>query len=267
MGSLRAISVIAPGAARRLRQSIWPGVVLSALVAAPAFAAEPTCPLKPAGSVSVVAARDGRTLMLADGRELRLAAIEAPDESRAALQALAGDKTLRLETLGEARDRYGRVVAFAFAGEAKESLQQALIAQGRARVAARAGGRACAESLLAAERQARDERLGLWADPNFAPLPAENPTRILAHAGNFVLVEGKVLSVRESGATIYLNFARRFREGFSVTVLRRMSRGFTRAGLDLKALQGRRIRVRGIVERRRGPIVEVSHPEQIGLIE
>lgn len=267
MRVLREVSVNARSVVRRLRQNIWLALAMAVPIASPVLATEPACPLTPAGSVSVTAVRDGRTLLLADGRELRLAAIEAPEEGRMALQALAGSGPLRLETLDEARDRYGRVVAFAFAGNDKTSLQLALIQQGRARIAARAGGRACAEPLLAAERQARAGRLGLWADPNFAPLAAENPTRILAQAGHFVLVEGKVLSVRESGATIYLNFARRFREGFSATVLRRLGRNFARDGLDLKALQGRRIRVRGFVERRSGPIVEVSHPEQIELIE
>ena len=184
-----------------------------------------------------------------------------------ALEALAGGKTLRLETLGEDHDRYGRVVAFAFAGEDTQSLQQALIAQGRARVSSRVGDRGCAEDLLAAEREARTARRGLWADPNFAPLAAENVTGIQSQAGQFVLVEGKVLSVRESGATIYMNFSRRFTEGFSATILRRLNRGFARAGVDLKALASRRIRVRGFVEQRRAPVIEVSHPEQIELIE
>ena len=267
MHVLSDVSVIAPGTARRRRHNIFSGLAVTLLCTTPGLAAEPACQLMPAGSVTVTGARDGRTLMLADGRELRLAAIEAPPESRAALQALAGAGQLRLATLGEASDRYGRVVAFAFPGEAGESLQQALIAQGRARVASRVGDRTCAQNLLAAERAARAARRGLWGDPNFAPLAAENTTGIQARAGQFALVEGKVLSVRESGATIYVNFARRFREGLSVTVLRRLSRGFASAGVDVKALEGRRVRVRGFIERGRGPVIDVSHAEQIELIE
>ena len=38
--------------------------------------------------------------------------------------------------------------------------------------------------------------------------------------GHFTLVEGKVLSVRESGGTIYLNFGRRWTRDFSVIILR-----------------------------------------------
>ncbi len=237
------------------------------LLAAPVFAAAAECQLAPAGRAAVTHVSDGRTLTLVDGRELRLAAIEAPVNSRAALQALAGAGPLRIETLGKARDRYGRLVGFAFSGAERTSLQQALVAQGQALVSSRAGGPACAAPLLAAEREARAARRGLWADPNFAPLRAENVTGIQSRAGRFALVEGKVLSVRESGATIYVNFGRRWTRGFTAIILRRLSRSFAAAGVDVKTLTGRRVRVRGFIETRGGPAIVALHPEQIELIE
>ena len=100
-----------------------------------------------------------------------------------------------------------------------ESLQQVMLAQGDARVSARAGDRPGAELLLKAERAARAAKRGLWADPNFAPLPSHDVTRITAVRGQFALVEGKVLSVRENGATIYVNFGRRWTQDFAVTIL------------------------------------------------
>jgi hypothetical protein len=115
----------------------------------------------------------------------------------------------------------------------------------KARVSARIGDKACAEALLATERAAREARRGLWADPNFAPLRAENLIRLQSERGHFTLVEGKVLSVRESGATIYVNFGRRWTRDFSVTIFRRHQRAFTAAGVEPKRLEGRRIRVRG----------------------
>ena len=82
-----------------------------------------------------------------------------------------------------------------------------------------------------------------------------------------MLVEGQVQSVRESGATIYVNFGRRFTRDFSVTILRRLRGAFTAAGVEPSALQGRRIRGRGFLEFRRGPIMDVAAPEQIEFIE
>jgi len=244
-------------------------IVLAALVYAFVCnaAAEAPCRSGAIGTAQVAVVRDGRTLVLDDGRELRLAAIEADDNGHGALQALVAGHALRLERLGEGIDRYGRLVAFAYPGEAAQSLQIALLEQGQARVAARIGDKACAAALLAAENRARLAGRGLWADPNFAPLSAENLPGLEAANGHFALVEGKVLSVRESGATIYVNFGRRWTRDFTVTILKRQQRTFTAAGLEPKRLEGRRIRVRGWIERRGGPIIAAEAPEQIELLE
>src|SRR5262245_18118274 len=105
-----------------------------------------------------------------------------------------------------------------------------LIERGQAEVAARIGDKACADILLRSERVARAARRGHWADPNFAPLRPENLGRISAARGQFALVEGKILSVRESGATMYWNFGRRWTRDFTVTILKRHRREFAAAG-------------------------------------
>ena len=241
-------------------------LVTGAPALAASVSAQDSCKLTDLGTVTVASVRDGRTLLLTDGRELRLAAIETNDASHATLNALVAGKTLRVETLGREQDRYGRVIAFAFADDARESLQQMMLAQGQARVSARVGNQACAELLLRAERAARATMRGLWADPNFAPLPSHDIIRITAVRGQFALVEGKVLSVRESGATIYVNFGRRWTQDFAVTIPKRHRRDFARAGIEPKELEGRRIRVRGWVEHRHGPMMEASVPEQIEVV-
>ena len=130
-------------------------------------------------------------------------------------------------------------------------------------MSANVGDKACTDALLSAERAARVVRRGLWADPNFAPLSAENLTRLQAERGRFALVEGKALSVRESGATIYVNFGRRWTKDITVIILRRLQRAFTAAGIEPKKLEGRRIRVRDWLEQRGGPIIAAETPEQI----
>ena len=229
--------------------------------------AQDACHLETVGTAEVASVRDGRTLMFRDGRELRLAAIETTDMAKPALEALAAGKTLTLKRLGaETLDRYGRLVAFAFPPAPAPSLQQTMLEQGAARVAARVGDKACADALLASEHAARAAHRGLWADPNFAPLPADHVTDIGAKRGIFALVEGRVLSVRESGSTIYANFSRRWTRGFSVTIASRLSRAFAAAGVEPHKLEGRTIRVRGWIEQRNGPIIDVTAPEQIEFI-
>ena len=81
------------------------------------------------------------------------------------------------------------------------------------------------------------------------------------------MAEGKVVSVRESGGTIYVNFGRRWSQALTVTISKRHERIFSDAGRNPLALENRRIRVRGWVEIRNGPRIEASRPEQIELAE
>jgi endonuclease YncB( thermonuclease family) len=141
----------------------------------PSATAPEACKLPGLGTATVASVRDGCTLLLTDGRELRLAAIEADDASRAALNTLAADKVLRLKRLGPEQEHYGRVVAIAYTDDAHESLQQVMLAQGEARVSARVGNRPCAELLLKAARAAAR---GFWAQ--FCPFAV---TRYYQHYG------------------------------------------------------------------------------------
>jgi hypothetical protein len=142
-----------------------------------------------------------------------------------------------------------------------------LLAGGHAQVAAKVGHAACAAELLAHERHARLAQHGLWTDAGYRVLGAERGEELLSERGRFTVVEGKVLSVRESGGTIYMNFGRRWSQALTVTILKRDERIFTSAGLPPKSLENRRLRVRGYVEERNGPRIEAMRPEQIEIAE
>ena len=241
--------------------------------------------IKSRGSASRVL--DGRTFLLDDGREVRLAAIEVPmmpatedlnasSGGGAAKSALAGFLAGTQVVLRGAEfpsDRYERIMAYAVAvREDSEQLAQAqLISAGFARVGDRVGSRDCAADLLRRENAAREARLGLWTRSSYDPLQADRPADILAQRGRFVLVEGKVVSVHESGATVYVNFGRHWSEDFSVTIRKRNEGSFAAANLDLKRFAERRLRIRGWVEARGGvggspwhaPWIEAVYPEQI----
>jgi endonuclease YncB( thermonuclease family) len=228
---------------------------------------------------------DGRTFLLHDGREVRLAAIEVPmlatpaemkdspdgDAAKSALAEFLAGAQIVLRRAELASDRYGRIVAYVVAarGDSERLVQARLISAGFARVGDHIGSRDCAVELLRLENAARAARLGLWTRSLYDPLQADRPTDILAQRGRFVLVEGKVLSVHESGATIYVNFGRHWSEDFSVTIRKRNEGSF--AELDLTRFAGRRLRIRGWVEARGGvggspwhaPWIEAVYPEQI----
>jgi endonuclease YncB( thermonuclease family) len=276
-------------------------VTLASAAAAPAqkTSVSPTpsvCRVEPFGSGVVARVIDGRTFVLADGREVRLAGIEVPPEAdpalrpeatvaegapgqtppspdralaaAAALTALVVGQQVELKRSKSATDRYGRVLADAYVNRdgAEISVAKSLVAQGFGRVAARPGDAVCMAELRAAERAARMARLGLWGDPRYFYRQAENAGEIAAERGRFTLVEGKVVSVRESGATIYVNFGRRWSQDFSVTISKRNERIFAAAGLEPQKLSGRRVLVRGWVEERGGPWIEAVTPDQIEIV-
>jgi len=115
-----------PLPAAMMKRRLILAIILAPFAVCSAAARVP-CKLTALGPAKATNARDGRTLLLDDGRELRLAAIEAGDDSRDALQALAAGRTLRLEKLGDKKeneqDRYGRLVAFAYIEDSQQSLQ------------------------------------------------------------------------------------------------------------------------------------------------
>jgi endonuclease YncB( thermonuclease family) len=278
---------------------VFAGQIFAGLVALPMAGAgaeghpSTACRFEGVSSGKVRAIADGRSFVLDDGREIRLAGIEVPfppapgetgeraeagRRARAALENLVAGREVELRQTGAA-DRYGRIMAQANVRQEDSgpfrSAANHMLATGFARVSAHVrnhvgnhpGDRACADEMLAQERAARESKLGLWREPYYAILEAGSFAELSAERGHFTVVEGKVLSVRESGGTIYMNFGRRWSQALTVTILKRNERMFAAAGLEPRALENRRLRVRGWMEERNGPRIEAGRPEQIEIAE
>lgn len=238
--------------------------VAAALAALPSAPVAAACGGVEIGVADVVAAIDGRTLRLADGREVRLAGLAPFDADWAALARFAGR---RVRLLGsDTPDRYGRQTLIVVPDEAAASIQAMLLAEGAALASGLAAEPGCVAELAAAEAAARTADRGVWSEAAVIK-NAEKPQDILAKLGQFAIVEGKVRSVRSAGATVYIDFGRRWSRDFAVTIPERLVASFTAAGLAPAALTGRRVRVRGIVGRRGGPRIEAVRPGQIELVQ
>jgi endonuclease YncB( thermonuclease family) len=238
-------------------------IVLAAAAANPALAAS-ACSFEPQGEGRVGAIIDARTFRMDDGREVRLAGIETVTAGASALSALIADRNVTLRGESDAPDRYGRQPAFVFLDSADASMQSLLLVRGQALVSGTVGDKACAAELSQAEAAARRARRGIWAN-SAAIKNAESPGDILTRIGQFTVVEGKVLSVRQAGTVTYINFGRRWTRDFAVTISRRMVAAFEAAGITLKSLENKRIRVRGFIEARGGPRIEALLVGQIEL--
>ena len=253
----------------------------AATIAAPARA----CEELRAGPVGVVTeVVDGDTVMLDNGLVVRMIGTQAPklplgregfvawpkaEQAREALVAMALGKRVRLGYGGQDVDRYERALAHVFVtheGGQDVWLQQQMVAQGLARVYSFPDNRKCLPALYEVEGTARAGRLGIWTDPYYSVRAADRPEEILARSGHYELVEGRVLLADEAGGRVYLNFGRYWKEDFTVVIEAAALRLFAQEGLDPLALEGALIRVRGWIDDRDGPRVEVTHPEQIEVL-
>lgn len=192
-----------------------PGVqfLVFAVSAAPmtaALAAVPCVLTAAAEAVAVEHAIDGDTVLLDDGREVRLAGVAAPkapleappgawpaqDVSRKALEALVAGKVLELRPATRPQDRYGRTVGFLSEIDAADhaGVSAWLAAGGAARWSGE--GRDCGATLREAEAGAIAGRLGLWSEPYYEVRNAGDATAVSTAAGRFVVAEGRVAGVQ-----------------------------------------------------------------------
>lgn len=190
------------------------------------------------------------------------------EEAREALSRLAAGAEIELRSGGERTDRHGRLLVHVFAlGEGQRIwLQAALVAQGLARVYSLPGNTACARDLLAREAEARAKRLGVWRSWAYRILRADDLERLGRLGHTYQMVEGTVHAVGEGAGQIYVNFAEDWRRDFTISVARKDVSEFAAAGIDLGSLAGKRVRLRGWIGWRNGPMIEASHPEQIELL-
>lgn len=247
---------------RRLTLLLWGALALIPSVA-PAATRLPA--FEPGGQAMVRSVTDGAEMVLDDGRTLRLAGIDAPrprtplaERAKAALEKLLLGREVELRYAGNRRDRHGRVIAQLFAG--RRWVQGELLSRGLARVAGSADNRLGLTEMLAREAKARKARRGLWRDPFYAVRQAEEAGRF---AGSFQLVEGRIVDGATVDGQVFLNFAEDWRHAFSLRFAAETIRLFRAEGIDVMALRGERVRVRGWIHGGERPTIDVTFPEQI----
>ena len=234
--------------------------------------------LEDGGRASVAGIVDGDTLLLDDGRELRLVGLQAPklpldrpgfptwplaDEAKAALGALALGRTVELRFGGRRGDRHGRVLAHLVRDDGLW-LQGELLRRGLARVYSFADNRALVADMLALERDARGAGRGIWAEPYYG---VRDPQEAGRHIGTFQLVEGSALDVAVVRGRAYINFGADWRSDFTATLAPAVVRAFAAESLDPARYEGRRLRIRGWLKSFNGPMIEITHPEQIEVLD
>jgi len=263
------------------------GVFARVIVAAPAAAfaddtggkpATVSCPPVAADTGIVAEVLDGDTLVLADGRTVRLAGVEAPkaylappgadvedtaEAAHRALERFVAGKRVGFHPVEPPIDRHGRILAVLTVDGAW--LQEVMVSQGFARVRPFAAGDSCLDALRAVERNARDLGLGLWRNPEFSVMSAYDPS-LIERNGLYIVVEGRVVSVGHGNRIDFLNFGHVWRRDFTVLVGTAASRQLAESGRSTDTMVGKWVRVRGIIEESGGPAIRLNDPGEIEIL-
>jgi endonuclease YncB( thermonuclease family) len=179
----------------------------------PLHAADSCQPGQNHTNARVTHVHDGDTIVLENGRKVRLIGINTPElardgrpaeayarEARLALRELLQrkDNQVQLEYGREPQDRYQRQLAHVFAGE--HNVNAWLLQQGLGYYIAVPPNLARLDCYHRAESQARKQKLGLWRHAT----PRDSRDLAMQDRG-FMWVSGRVLSVKRGRRASYLN--------------------------------------------------------------
>jgi endonuclease YncB( thermonuclease family) len=261
------------GFSRLLKKASLAGAFFVAAIWLPA--AQALCPSPsslPVAQVERVV--DGDTLRLKDGRNVRMVGLNTPETGKKGqsaepfaeaakrrLQALVsesdGQVSLRIGV--QAKDRYGRVLANVY-GRNGANLEAQLLSEGLGYLVAVSPNVALVDCQQAAERTARNARLGLWRDS-----PVQPAAQI--DKGGFALVVGKIASVQLNGGGIWIEL----QDGPVLRIAPELVSLFDASAL--LSMKGQRIEARGwVVDRsRRGGLKDgqtrwmmpITHPAML----
>lgn len=223
-------------------------------------------------------------LQLEDGRLLQIAGLEPPraspaapdrpESARARLAEWLVGLPVAFRPLSANPDRWGRLPVRLLADSpgaepdaARLDVAVAILDAGMARFRPAPLLGDCRTALLAAEARARRARLGLWTDPVHAIVSATDRAALASRAAAEIIVEGRIARVGETRFRTYLNFGPIRGQDFAVTILKRNRATFDKVGIPLHALAGRSIRVRGLLETRFGPQIEIASPAEMEILD
>lgn len=209
---------------------------------------------------------DGDTVVLEDGRKIRLLGINTPEVRHRDKDADAGGEEakqwlinklqntkIRLQTDEELTDKYKRTLGHLFT-ENKEHINLELVKAGLAEISIYPPNLLYTAELLAAQQQAERAKIGIWQRPEYAAQPVSGLTEA-GHTGWTRLV-GKVTNVRKTRKSVYLEFS----DTFEARIESKWQYLFP----DATNYLGKNLEVRGWLNRNRGKFsMLIRHPSAI----
>lgn len=247
----------------RRRYAVWAllGVPLPAL-GEPVL--QPDCVPGPARTETLEGIGPRGEIRFASGHGAILDSLHWPAEDDGARSRLAGWAGWRFVVIPRGNpDRWGRERVDAQAEDGTD-LAGDLVEAGLALADAGEADALCRPALRLVEAMARRRRRGLWQHD----LPAaEDGTALRRLAGRYAVVEGRIRHVGERSTRTYLDFVPFGGDGLTVTVTKRTWRKMVAHGLSADSLHDRRVRVRGLIEIGRSPVIAAATPDALEVLD
>ncbi len=227
-------------------------------------------PIKPGYSYHRVAkVYDGDTVMLEDGRKIRLLGINTPEVRHKNQDTEAGGETakrwltdkllhrkVRLEMDVEQTDKYKRILAHLF-NENKEHINLQLVETGLAAVNIYPPNLLYANELMAAGDRAEKAKRGIWQQADYAVIPV-NQLDSNGHSG-WVRLMGRVSAIRRGRKFVYLEFSDRYQAPIEKKWLPLFP--------DINSYRAQTVETRGWLNKNRGGwSMLIRHPSAIKII-
>jgi len=211
---------------------------------------EPSCSIGSSDeTVEINHIIDGDTVILKDGRHVRLIGIDTPEIGRDGKKSdvgahiarsylvslLQGHKQILLKTDTQHFDRFKRTLAHLFLPDG-ENIQANLLAQGLATPLTIPPNLSFLDCYLHYSNEAIASQRGLWSLQQYKPLTSSALNRSIH---GYHVITGRVARIGESRSSIWINLS----GNFALRIKREYLKYFNEPALQ--DLQGRMIQVRG----------------------
>ncbi len=215
---------------------------------------------------------DGDTIIVQHAGKIRLLGINTPeiahrnrtaealgDEAHHRLSQLLDGKKVYLEFDQQRRDKYHRLLAHVRL-EDGTNINEKLLREGLARALFLQPNMKHLKQYYQMESMAQKANRGIWSLPEFQIIPGKKAALCLKR---FCRLRGRVHRVEKKRSYTYLHLT----GGLRVSIHNNQLEQFQTAGIDITALKGKTIVVRGWVGSRKGePYIFIQHSLQIFLI-
>lgn len=248
------------------------GLLLSMALITPTVASAEKCASTHFDEKSIIEkVIDGDTVILEDGRHVRLVGIDTPEifhdgrapeqgavRAKQRLQALAGEgTTVGLRYDKEKRDRHGRTLAHIFRPNG-QNIQAGLLKEGLAMPLTIPPNLFYIDCYASAARQARSSKIGLWG---LAKYVARDVSQLTGGERGYYIIQGRVQRVGESRSAVWLNLE----NNVALRIVREDLNYFNQAQLQQYA--GQRLEARGWLYKRNDQLrMRIRHSNDLSII-